>query len=108
MAKGDVDLNQSARRQPGRLTSRGGSSISMNIQNLGYRTDCIFHKYNGEITERENYFLIRTPANPTFHWGNLLLFKTAPSPGDYRDWMQAHAAEFGPEPEFTTFGWDTE
>ena len=48
------------------------------IRNLGYRTDCVILHYNGQIEEKEDYYVIRTPSNPTYYWGNFLLYKFAP------------------------------
>jgi hypothetical protein len=46
----------------------------MNVKSLGYRTDLIFPTFDGEIIDRGDYLVIRTPKNPTFYWGNFLLF----------------------------------
>ena len=50
----------------------------MNIQSLGYRTDLFFPRFDGEVTDRGDYIVIRTPSNPTYHWGNFLLFNQPP------------------------------
>lgn len=80
----------------------------MKIKNLGYRTDCIIREYGGVIEEKPAYFVIRMPSNPTFYAGNILLFKSSPSLGDYSKWMNAHEREFGPASGHVGFGWDTE
>lgn len=80
----------------------------MNIKNLGYRTDCIIREYAGIIEARPEYFVIRMPSNPTFHSGNILLFKSSPLIGDYEKWMKAHVREFGSDSGHVGFGWDTE
>jgi hypothetical protein len=51
------------------------------MHNLGYLTDCILHKIHGVVEEKKDYFLIRTPSNPTYFWGNLIVFKSAPVAG---------------------------
>ncbi|MCF3649890.1 GNAT family N-acetyltransferase [Synoicihabitans lomoniglobus] len=76
------------------------------IANLGYHTDCIFHQQDGMVEEREDHWVIRTPTNPTFWFGNLVLFKTAPLPGDFERWHQIHAAAFGQTLNHITLGWD--
>lgn len=50
----------------------------MNIRSLGYRTDLLFPRFDGEVIDRGDYTVIRTPSNPTFYWGNFLLFDQPP------------------------------
>lgn len=66
----------------------------MKIQSLARKTDLIFAKHNGEVLQRVDYLVIRTPSNPTYHWGNYLLFKDAPSPGDEIKWRELFKREF--------------
>jgi len=81
----------------------------MNIKSLGYRTDLIFPTFDGEIIDRGDYLIIRSPANPTFYWGNFLLFPRPPREGDYQTWRDLFALEIGspPEVEHQVFGWDS-
>jgi GNAT superfamily N-acetyltransferase len=81
----------------------------MNVKSLGYRTDLIFPAFDGEIVDRGDYLVIRTPANPTFYWGNFLLFSQAPQAGDFRRWRDLFALEIGapPETQHQVFGWDS-
>lgn len=81
----------------------------MQLQSLGYRTDLIFPAFEGEILDRETYLVIRTPTNPSFHWGNFLLFAEPPQPGDFQRWRDLFAREIGTPPQVRhqTFGWDT-
>jgi GNAT superfamily N-acetyltransferase len=81
----------------------------MEVKSLGYRTDLIFPAFDGEIIDRGSYIVVRTPSNPTFYWGNFLLFEDPPAEGDYDRWRELFAKEIG-VPPFTrhmTFGWDT-
>jgi ribosomal protein S18 acetylase RimI-like enzyme len=82
---------------------------NMNIQSLGYRTDLIFPRFDGEVLDRGDYIVIRTPANPTFYWGNFLLFPTPPAAGDFDRWRQLFDQEIGVPPvtNHLAFGWDT-
>lgn len=77
------------------------------MKNLGYLTDAIFNQRDGEVTDRGDYYLIRTPSNPTYFWGNFLLFKSAPSQGCFEKWMKIHQKEFGTKPAHLAIGWDT-
>lgn len=81
----------------------------MEVRSLGYRTDLIFPAFDGEIIDRGNYLVVKTPANPTFYWGNFLLFDRPPGDADYEKWRQLFAQEIGtaPEIEHQAFGWDT-
>jgi RimJ/RimL family protein N-acetyltransferase len=54
---------------------------------LGWRTDLIFARFDGEVTDCGNHVRVLTPGNPTFWWGNFLLFQHAPGPGDLERWM---------------------
>jgi len=60
---------------------------------LGWRTELIFARFDGEVTERDDYLVIRTPSNPTFWWGNFLLFGCAPRAGDAARWLACFDAE---------------
>jgi hypothetical protein len=43
-------------------------------QSLGYRTDLMLARLQGAVVgDRGDYLVIRTPGNPTFHWGNYVL-----------------------------------
>ncbi len=81
----------------------------MQVRSLGYQTDLIFASFDGEIIDRGRYLVIRTPTNPSFFWGNFLLFADAPAEGDYSRWQELFALEIGAPPLVThqTFGWDT-
>ena len=81
----------------------------MNIQSLGYCTDLFFPRFDGEVTDRGDYIVIRTTSNPTYHWGNFLLFSQPPAAGDLERWMRLFAAEIGPPNtvKHLAFGWDS-
>lgn len=80
----------------------------MRVQSLGYRTDLIFARYDGEIVDRGDYLVIKTPANPGFYWGNFLLFAGPPQSGDVQRWRQLFRQEIGVPLacNHETFGWD--
>lgn len=81
----------------------------MLLRSLAWRTDLIFPAFDGEILDRGRYLVIRTPSNPTFYWGNFLLFKRPPGPGDEGRWPRLFAEEIGTPPsvQHQTFGWDS-
>jgi RimJ/RimL family protein N-acetyltransferase len=77
---------------------------------LGWRTDLIFPRFDAQVIERPGYILVRTPHNPTFYWGNFLLFDHAPHEGDAAVWLAAFDAEIAREQPLSThlaFGVDT-
>lgn len=77
------------------------------IKSLGYRTDFIFHKFDGYVEDKGDYIVAFTQSNPNFFWGNLLLFKRAPQRGDYQKWMSLFEKEFkDPAIYHRTFAWD--
>jgi ribosomal protein S18 acetylase RimI-like enzyme len=81
----------------------------MKLKSLGYRTDLIFAAFDGEVRDRGDYLVIRTPTNLTFYWGNFLLFDSPPGEGDFERWRQLFAKEIGsaPETKHQVFGWDS-
>ncbi len=81
----------------------------MNLRSLAYRTDLFFPAFDGEIVDRGNYLVVRTPSNPTFYWGNFLLFARPPQPGEDRRWRELFGREIGVPPavQHQAFGWDS-
>ena len=46
----------------------------MQPESLGYRTDLMLLRLQGSVvTVGRDYLVVRTPANPGFHWGNFVL-----------------------------------
>jgi RimJ/RimL family protein N-acetyltransferase len=83
----------------------------MEPRSLGWRTDLIFARFDGEVEPRGDYWVVRTPHNPTFWWGNFLLFDHAPRAGDAAPWRALFDAEIAarqPESRHVTFGVDSE
>ena len=76
---------------------------------LGWRTDLIFARFDGEVVDRGNHVCVRTPPNPTFWWGNFLLFQHAPGAGDLERWMALFDEEIAarqPDARHRAFGVD--
>lgn len=79
-------------------------------RSLGWRTDLIFARFDGHVEPRADHLVVRTPANPTFWWGNFLLFDHAPRPGDAVRWRERFDAEIAArqsESRHVTFGVDS-
>ena len=81
----------------------------MDLQSIGFRTDLIFPAFEGAIIDRGHYLVIKTPANPSFYFGNFLLFDSAPAEGDLSRWQDLFAKEIGRPGQLKhlAFGWDT-
>jgi ribosomal protein S18 acetylase RimI-like enzyme len=84
-------------------------SLMADLRSLGYRTDLVFPRYDGELTDRGDYIVVRTPSNPTFYWGNFLLFRNPPAAGDDQRWRSLFEQEIGRPPVTTheAYGWDS-
>lgn len=78
----------------------------MAVLSLGYRTDLRLLKLQGGMIEqRAGYQVVRTPANPTFHWGNFLLLPAPPAAGTVSSWLRAFHREF-PDTDHLALGVD--
>ncbi len=77
----------------------------MQIQSLGFQTDLIFSRFSGEVIDRGEYTVIRTPSNPTFWYGNYVLFPKPPKASDITRWMEISKLEF-PDSKHQVFGID--
>lgn len=78
---------------------------------LGFRSELIFHRHEGEVVDlraQHGCRVIRTPSNPTFYWGNYLLFDAAPRAGDEQRWPALFGeliAARQPASTHRAFGW---
>ena len=67
----------------------------MNVTSLGYRTDLMLLRLQGGVAEpRDGHLAVRTPADPSFRWGNFLLLAGPPAPGTVGSWVTAFRREF--------------
>jgi GNAT superfamily N-acetyltransferase len=67
----------------------------MEVRSLGYRTDLMVLSLEGsQVEDRDDYLVIRTPANPGYWWGNFLLLEAPPQPGETGSWLKIFSAEF--------------
>jgi RimJ/RimL family protein N-acetyltransferase len=77
----------------------------------GWRTDLIFPRLDAQVVARPGYLLVRTPHNPTFWWGNFLLFDHAPVQGEGAQWLARFDAEIASrqcESRHLAFGVDSD
>ncbi len=65
------------------------------VRSLGFATDLELMLLQGSvITPADGYLVLRTPANPTFHWGNCLILDHAPARGTLAAWLTTFRTEF--------------
>jgi len=66
----------------------------MNLQSLAIQTDLIFARYSGEVYDRGNYMVVKTPSRPNYFWGNYLIMSERPGNGSLLKWRQLYDQEF--------------
>jgi ribosomal protein S18 acetylase RimI-like enzyme len=78
----------------------------MDIASLGFRTDLMIRRLAGSrIHDGGDWLLVSTPSNPTFWWGNFLLWRRPLRSGDAATGDALFAAEF-PDSEHRAYGVD--
>jgi predicted N-acetyltransferase YhbS len=77
-------------------------------RSLAWATDIDVLALDRRVERRDGYLAIRSPSNPTYYWGNLLLFDEPPERGSAAPWEELFAAEFADEPRVrhVTLAWD--
>jgi ribosomal protein S18 acetylase RimI-like enzyme len=80
----------------------------MQINSLGTLTNLFFARWNGMVLTREHHWVVKTPSNPGFHWGNYLLFDRAPEAQDVTRWVELFDQEmdYGAAPHHYAFAWE--
>ena len=84
--------------------------LTLDKLSLGWRSELIFPRFDAQVIERDNHLVVRTPQNPTFWWGNFLLFDRPPQPGDAAGWVATFEREIArhqPESTHLAFGVDS-
>jgi len=62
---------------------------------LGWHTDLAVRRAGGSLVEeRPGHLLVRTPTNPTFHWGNFILVTEPAAVDDADRWLSTFETEF--------------
>lgn len=76
---------------------------------LGWQTDLIFARFDGLVHTCDDHVAVRTPTNPSYWWGNFLIFRQAPQNGDLARWQAAFERAITahqPQSRHMTFGVD--
>ncbi len=62
---------------------------------LGWATDLAVLEHTGSSVEDQgDHLLVRTPVNPTFHWGNCVLVTDLDAVGDAQRWIETFDGAF--------------
>lgn len=78
----------------------------MTVLSLGYQSDLMLLRLQRSLIDRrDGYLVVRTPANPTYHWGNFILFPGPPTPGTVQSWVDTFHREF-PDANHVALGVD--
>ncbi|MCW2955485.1 MAG: GCN5-related N-acetyltransferase [Thermoleophilia bacterium] len=67
----------------------------MHFASLGIATDIDVLPTGAIVEDRDAYVVVRTPSNPTHYWGNFLVYRAAPTPGDRERWERDFDREVG-------------
>ncbi len=72
-----------------------------------HTSDAALARFDGEVIDRGEYILVRTRSNPTFFWGNFLIYPRPPVTADLGPWLAADAREFEDRKDRAAiFAWD--
>lgn len=66
----------------------------MQLTSLARLSDLIFARSEGQIEDHGDYISIKTPNNPSYHWGNYLIFDRPPLAADCERWREIYSREF--------------
>jgi len=70
----------------------------MHIRSVGLATDLELAKTRGQVIDRDGYLVVRTPDDPSYYFGNLLVLPAAPQVGEVAYWTRKFATELGGDP----------
>ncbi|HSM22940.1 MAG TPA: hypothetical protein VK876_12115, partial [Rubrivivax sp.] len=59
----------------------------------GWASDLVVFADDGQVLERDDCLVLRTPGNPTYHWGNCLIVPQALADADLAHWLARFDAE---------------
>jgi ribosomal protein S18 acetylase RimI-like enzyme len=78
------------------------------MRSLVFATDIDVLAADHELIRGDGYWVVRSPSNQTFWWGNFMLFDDVPGSGDGQRWQRLFAQQFADMPGVAhrTFGWD--
>ncbi|MEZ5094374.1 GNAT family N-acetyltransferase [Nocardioides sp.] len=63
------------------------------LRSPGFATDLALLRLSGaEFEDRDDHVVVRSPANPTYHWGNCVYLRRAPERGSLGGWLDVFRA----------------
>lgn len=77
----------------------------MHPHGIALQTDLALAAMRGRVVDRGDYLVVRTPDDPSYYYGNLLVFPAAPEPADVPVWLARFAEEL-PDARHRAFMWD--
>lgn len=77
------------------------------VRTLGWRTEIEIERDRSTLEDRDGYLIMRTPSNPGYYMGNILIFDRAPQAGDEDRWAQLFEERFAayPQVRHAAFAW---
>ncbi len=78
------------------------------IRSLGLATELALSATRGTVEDRGDYLVVRTPDDPGYYYGNLLVLPAAPQVGEVAFWSRRFADAFASDPavKHVTLAWD--
>lgn len=79
------------------------------LQNVGLSTDLEIARFEGLVKDRGDYLVVETPGNPSYYWGNYLIFPKEPTREDGERWTNHFRQEFAHQPliKHIALTWDS-
>ncbi len=83
-------------------------TMAESVRSLVWATDIDVLDRDHVVERGDGYWAVHSPANPTFWWGNFLLFDDPPAAGDGERWETLFRSEFAGQPDVThrSLAWD--
>jgi RimJ/RimL family protein N-acetyltransferase len=76
------------------------------MRSLAHRTDLFIAGLEGVLVDRGAYIAVHTPSNPTYWWGNCIIYKRAPRAEDAQPWLETFHREH-PSAAHVAIGYDS-
>jgi GNAT superfamily N-acetyltransferase len=78
------------------------------VRSIGLATELALAATRGSVEDRGDYLVVRTPDDPGYYYGNLLVLPAAPQVGEVAFWTRRFGEAFGGQARVrhVTFLWD--
>jgi GNAT superfamily N-acetyltransferase len=77
----------------------------LKVRSLALTTELALANTRGTVTDRGDYLVVKTPDDPGYYYGNLLVLPAAPQVGEVAFWTRRFEAEL-PGMAHVTLWWD--